>query len=446
MNFLIRWFRVGVWLLAILTGLAVSMLSVSAHAELESSAPIAGSALTAAPNAIELRFTETVDADLSSISMIAADGDPIALGPASLDSADKHILRAGVLQPSALAPGVYTVVWGAYSAEDGHASSGSYTVSVGTGEAPSPEGGGLTGVSSWAIAGKWLELVGFVLLTGFAVFRLTSGFERAGAREAHRYVLMALPAMAIVGALLSLRAREVTISGASIFGGIQTDTVANLLDCTYGTAWLVRLVTLVSALMVAWWLARDSSMRLWAVLAGCGAIGLATLAVSGHSGAVDSAGLAASVDFVHMAGASVWLGGLLGLLLTLSPMPDSQEDRKLLHRQGNRFAAAVVVLALTGVASAWWHIDGRRSLLQTDYGQTLLLKVGIVAGILGIAWYNRRVLQAIPGRPRWIPLAVGAELVLGLVVLLFSADLSQTPPANQPLAVQVAAPNLFPAG
>jgi mono/diheme cytochrome c family protein len=176
-----------------------------------------------------------------------------------------------------------------------------------------------------------------------------------------------------------------------------------------------------------------------ALLLGCGVVGLASIAVSGHAGAVDSAWLAVLVDWVHLSGAAIWLGGLLGLLLTLSPAANTDADRELLVRQGTYFGVAVVIIMMAGIASAYWHIDGRRSLQQTDYGRTLLVKVAVVAAILGVAWYNRRVLQTRPGRPRWIPLAVGAELVLATIVLLFSADLSQTPPANQPLVVQVAA-------
>ncbi len=401
--------------------------------------PGAGSALASAPNSVDLRFTETVEPELSSISLVAANGKPIDLGPVVVDPGDRHLIRADVANSALLDPGVYTVVWGAYSAEDGHASSGSFSFSFGTGEAPPQGGAGLADVTSWSIAGTWLELIGLVLLAGFAVFRLTSGSAEDGAAAAHRTVVVALPAIAIVGAGMSLRAREADITGESMLGGLHTDTVVDLLDSTYGRAWLARLVVLFCALAAAWLLPRFPGKQIVSLLAVCGFAGLATIALSGHAGAVDRAWLAASVDLVHMSAAAIWLGGLLGLLLTLSPAVESEVDRRLLTRQGNRFLIAVVIVILAGIASAWWHIDGRRSALQTDYGRTLLIKVAIVAGILGVAWYNRRVLQARPGRPRWIPLAIGVELVLGMVVLLFSADLSQTPPANQPLIVPVAA-------
>ncbi|HET9658966.1 MAG TPA: copper resistance protein CopC [Thermomicrobiales bacterium] len=430
-----RWTWRCALLFGLLTALLVPTVPAHAHAELASSAPGAGAAVASAPADIELRFTETVNPSLSSMALVRSDGTSVALGSIALDANDHHIVRASVPNSDSLAPGVYTVVWGAYSAEDGHASSGSFTFSVGTGEMPVQGTAGSAGASDWSIAGKWLELIGLVLLTGLACFGLVNG----RALVAHRPVVLVLPGIAIVGALLSFRAREVAVSGGSMLGGIYAGTFSDLLGSTYGQAWLVRLAALVVALVTAWLLPRYPEGRLIALLLACGALGLASIAVSGHAGAADPAWLAALVDLIHLAAASVWLGGLLGLLVTLSPAANTEADRLLLSRQGNRFIVAVVIVVLAGVASAYWHIDGRRSLQHTDYGRTLLFKIAIVAAILGVAWYNRRVLQAIPGRPRWIPLAVGLELVMATVVLLFSADLSQTPPANQPLVVPVAA-------
>jgi copper transport protein len=433
-----RWTCRGIFVLAMLATLAISAQPAFAHAELEHSTPGAGSALASAPSSLDLRFTETVDPELSSISLVAANGVPVNVGPVVVDPGDRHLIRAEVANPDVLDPGVYTVVWGAYSAEDGHASSGSFTFSFGTGEAPTHGGAGLAGASTWSIVGKWLELIGLALLTGLAVFGLASGSPGNGAVAAHRPVMFALGTIALTGAAISFRTREVDITGGSMIGGLHRGTVADLIDSTYGRAWLMRLAALICALAATWLLPRFPR-RIVSFLAVCGFAGLGTIALSGHAGAIDRAWLAASVDWVHMSAAGIWLGGLLGLLLTLSAAVESEADRGLLARQGNRFLVAVVIVILAGVASAWWHIDGRRSALQTDYGRTLLIKVAIVAGILGVAWYNRRVLQARPGRPRWIPLAIGVELVLGIVVLLFSADLSQTPPANQPLIVPVAA-------
>jgi mono/diheme cytochrome c family protein/uncharacterized membrane protein len=168
-------------------------------------------------------------------------------------------------------------------------------------------------------------------------------------------------------------------------------------------------------------------------------VAIASIAVSGHGGSVDSAEAAMAVDFVHMAGAAVWLGGLLGLLLVVDPPFESHAYRSLVHAQGKRFLAAIAVIVAAGVVSAWWHVGGRRELTRSDYGQTLLIKIAIVASILGIAYYNRRVLQRPLGKADWSPFATGIELVLAIWVLLFSADLSLSPTANGPLAVDIAA-------
>ncbi len=64
--------------------------------------------------------------------------------------------------------------------------------------------------------------------------------------------------------------------------------------------------------------------------------------------------------------------------------------------------------------------------------------MAIITALIGVAFYSRYVLQGEHPRLEWTPFATGLELVLAMVVLLFSADLSQTPPANQPLPVDIA--------
>lgn len=413
----------------------IRIRSADAHAELTGSNPGAGAALSTIPAQLSLTFSEAVNPALSSISLLDADGATVALGEVSTDPGDSHVLVAPVLASDSRL-GVFTVVWGSYSAEDGHASSGSFTFSAGTGEAPIQPGSHATGATSWSIAGNWLELIGLVLLTGLAVFAASSGVPP---RPAFATAMAALAGTGLAGALISFHARNAAIGGRGMVAIPQRDTIVDLLDSTYGHAWLVRVALLAVALAVAMLSRRHKSRSLRAAMAIGGFFGLGTIAISGHAGAVDRMWLAAGVDWLHLAAASIWLGGLLGLLLLLSPSANAPGEKELLQRQGNRFVVAVLLIVTSGVASAWWHIGGRRSLTQSDYGQILLVKVGLVGAILGVAYYNWRVLQSMRAKSYLIPVAIGAELVLATIVLLFSADLSQTPPANQPLPVQVAA-------
>jgi putative copper export protein len=54
----------------------------------------------------------------------------------------------------------------------------------------------------------------------------------------------------------------------------------------------------------------------------------------------------------------------------------------------------VIVLALSGLIMAWWHLGiaqgGALSGLGTDYGRTLLVKVALAGGALAVAWLALR--------------------------------------------------------
>ena len=104
-----------------------------AHADLVSSTPEDGSVLAVPPTAVELAFSEGLDAGKSSFRLIGPDGD-VGTGTASRDGSSTMSLADLVL-----APGAYRIKWTA-AAEDGHVERGSlgFTVSAPTEEPATP--------------------------------------------------------------------------------------------------------------------------------------------------------------------------------------------------------------------------------------------------------------------------------------------------------------------
>lgn len=51
---------------------------------------------------------------------------------------------------------------------------------------------------------------------------------------------------------------------------------------------------------------------------------------------------------------------------------------------------SVIVLAATGIYQSWRQVGTWSALTGTGYGQLLLVKVGLVAVLIGIAWFSRR--------------------------------------------------------
>ena len=114
----------------------------------------------------------------------------------------------------------------------------------------------------------------------------------------------------------------------------------------------------------------------------------ATWALAEHASTGIQPGIAMPVDVLHLLAVATWLGGLSALLVALyrAPAIDSAAVRRF-----SRIAfASVVVLAATGLYQSWRQVGSWSALGGTSYGQLLLVKVGLVGVLVGIAWISRR--------------------------------------------------------
>jgi len=113
--------------LSILAAVALAAPAAWAHAELREASPAVGSTVAKSPTEISLKFSEGVEAQLSTISLSHKDGAKIAAGPAVVDGKDKRFLALKLAKP--LAPGSYTVHWEVVSI-DSHKTQGTYSFEV----------------------------------------------------------------------------------------------------------------------------------------------------------------------------------------------------------------------------------------------------------------------------------------------------------------------------
>lgn len=102
----------------------------SAHAELASSDPAAGSKLTAAPAKVTLVFDEEVSEKPTESFFTVKDASGAEVGRGTLDNTDiDHKTLSGALN-SGLANGIYTVSWQVITPDDNGKSEGSFTFGV----------------------------------------------------------------------------------------------------------------------------------------------------------------------------------------------------------------------------------------------------------------------------------------------------------------------------
>lgn len=149
------------------------------------------------------------------------------------------------------------------------------------------------------------------------------------------------------------------------------------------------------------------------------------------------------LDFGHMTGASVWIGGLVALGVLAATLRLSAAERDgfwsaALRRFSIVATVCVGVMILTGLWTAWIHVGPPRLLFHTLYGETLLVKLILVLILVGLGainqlWLLPRVnaMRAEGEEGSGLALTlrhfrgvVAAEAVIGLLVLLVVPFLS----------------------
>ncbi len=446
--------------LAMLAGFVVLAPPASAHALLERSYPAAGAVLARSPRAMQMYFTEAPDPGLSTVALLNSAGRAVpGIGAPAVAAGNAQELRVPLPR---LAKGVYTVNWRTVSKVDGHITNGSFAFGIGVRVPPgAPAGKAVSGGSAGsgpdpaAVVGLWLVYWGLALLvaagaTGALVFRWQLP-GKAG------MVIAAGWLYAAVGLLLIILAEQ---AAAHV-------SFSELFAAATGRSLLAQAIALAACGVVALYVALRPAGRRLAVLAAVGAAALFVHAQAGHAEAQSPVRLLNVADvWLHLLGVAVWVGGLVWLLLGLRGLHGA-ERVSAVRRFSQLALAAVALLAVTGVLRAVLEIGSLGALVSTAFGITLLVKTGLFAVLMGLAWRNRyrlvpRVLKAgttVPAGPpqatedpassrrlawfdalpaevtgalaiRWLRRSIRSEVTLAAIVLVVAAVLSGLAPAS----------------
>ncbi|MFE9707056.1 copper resistance CopC/CopD family protein [Streptomyces sp. NPDC005930] len=387
-------------LLAAACALLAGAGPVSAHAALTGSDPREGAVVDRAPAQVSLTFSESVSMDDDSVRVLDPKGKRVDDGkPAGTGGTTYSVkLHAG------LPDGTYTVSYQVVSA-DSHPVAGAYTFSVG---APSDTsvsvsgqdaGGGFVG-GLYGV-GRYVSYAAFAVLVGGAAFVLACWPRGSGVRVLQRFVVSGWLALTAATLLLLLLRGSYTGSGkaADVF---DLSLLGEVLQTKAGAALVSRLLLLAAAALFIAVLfgaydkreneeRRDLTFGL-AIGGSVVAAGLAaTWAMSEHASVGLQAGLAMPVDVVHLIAVATWLGGLTALLVALYRGPaDTPVPAGAVRRFSRVAFGSVVALAATGTYQAWRQLGSWTAFTDTRYGQLLLVKIGLVAVLVGVAYFSRR--------------------------------------------------------
>ncbi|TMU93662.1 copper resistance protein CopC [Streptomyces sp. DASNCL29] len=391
----------GTLLAALLCALSVGANSASAHAALTSTDPADGSVVKTAPREVTLNFSEGVLLSGDSVRVLDPKGKRVDTGKTAHVDGKSSTAAAGL--HSGLPDGTYTVAWKAVS-EDSHPVSGAFTFSIGapsktkakvpTGEASDSTVSTLYGIGRYAAYG------GFAALVGGCVF---AGLCRSS--RPVRKIAVGGWVTVFTASLLLLLLRGPYTDGEGIGGILDLGRLGDVLSTKPGAALLSRLLLLGAAAVFLAVLfgsytrrtgeGEADARRRQDLAFGLGfggtvmAVGLAaTWAMAEHASVGLQRQLAMPVDVIHLIAVGVWLGGLASLAVTLRA--GEPIGRAAVRRFSRLALGSVVALVVTGLYQSWRQVGSWGALTDTEYGRWLLVKVGLVAVLVGIAAVSRR--------------------------------------------------------
>ncbi len=234
---------------------------------------------------------------------------------------------------------------------------------------------------------------------------------------------------ALVGlAVLTVRfgIRAARISGMGFDGATDSMMLGFVWESPLGTAAIWRGIGELAILAIL-----VPRVGQWIALAGSVAVAI-SFAQVGHALGDPRAALAVLL-VLHLLAAAFWVGALVPLRRAAL----ARKGADLLHFFGNVAVFGVAILIIAGTSLAWLLSGSVTELFGTAYGLALLLKVAIVAVLLGFAAFNKvRLVPDLraekPGSIHALRRSISMEILVVVVILLATATITSvtTPPVN----------------
>ncbi len=432
----------------------------SAHAYLIRTVPAASVTLNTPPRAVALTYDEAVEPRFAVISVTDAAGRQETTGSPKRAPGNPDTLVVP-LRPR-LAEGWYLVIWRVISV-DGHPVQSAFTFAVGPNPGPQPQFVipkiSATATTPRLLVARWVMFLTVMSAIGLFVLRMV--IARPMVRLVSGTTLRAVTVAFVIAALLGLLAIPIYLDVATAIDSLRSVFAVGALVplfrvTAFGRGYVdmeLCFALFCLAASVALWVDRPDRERrsVAELLATLGAL-LAAAAVliipglSGHAAQTSPRGLAVLFDWLHLSAGSLWLGGLIGLLVLGASLPALKRVAGLIvcvPRFSNVAFVSVLLLLGSGTGATILHMPILAALWQTSYGKTILVKIGILTAAMMLGAVNllrtKPGLVAARGSPesgRWAAVllrrAISVETVL-LAGAVFAAavltSLAPPPPA-----------------
>ena len=396
--------RILITLAAVAAGLVLPS-AASAHAYLIRTSPAASRVLDGPPPNVQLTYDEAVEPRFAIVSVTNADGRQETTGPPQRSPSNPDTLIVPVRPQQA--EGWYLVYWRAISV-DGHPVQGAFTYAVGPNPGPAPQFPvprvSATAATPQLLIARWVMFVSVMSAIGLMVLRLLVArpLVKRVPSSSLRPVSVALAISSVIGLIAIPVYLDFSTANDSLRSVFDVGALVPLFRVTaFGRA-IVDFELCFALFCVAAWIAvwvdrPDREQRSVAGLVAVTGALIAAAAVlivpglAGHAAQTSPRGLMLLFDWVHLISGSVWMGGLLGLLVIWRTAPKVQRVRVLsavVPRFSNVALVSVILLAATGVGEAIIHMPAVNALWETGFGRALLVKAGLLIVALGLAAGN----------------------------------------------------------
>jgi copper transport protein len=456
-------------ILAALVAVAAALVApaaASAHAYLVHTSPSASVTLNNSPRQVALTFDEAVEPRFALMSVTDVNANAETTGPLHRAAGNPDTL---VVPVKKLGEGWYLVYWRAISV-DGHPVQGAFTFAVGPNPGPAPQFKiphvSQTATTNALLVARWAVFLTVMSAIGLFILRML--IARPLVRRVEGSNLRALSISAVVATGLGLIAIPVYLEESTAVDSLRSfwsfgSLVPLWTTTAFGRGYLkmeLCLALFFFAACIAIWVDRPKLERrtIASILALAGALAAAAAVLvfpgaSGHAAQTPPKGLSVVLDWLHLVSGSIWLGGLLGLLVLWRSLPVAKRVAGLVvsvPRFSNVAFASVIVLLGTGIGATVIHLPVVQALWQTSYGKVILIKIAILLATLPLAAANllrnkpglvaARDTPALGERPaRWLRRAVSAEALLIAGAVFAAALLSSLAPPPPAFAQEEAA-------
>jgi putative copper export protein len=368
---------------------------------------------------VTITFTEAPDPSLSQLHVFDHTGRSLEQGHVQSDPHTPLTLRVAV---PTLPRGAYTVTWRTLSAVDGHVASGTFAFGVGVAPATSMATPAAMPAEQRSdplgLASKWALYIGLSLLLGTA---WVGGLTFKQVPTALQPTIVGAWAISALGTIVLAASQQAS-------AGIEWSALANT---SLALPLFLRLMTSVGAGVAVLMTLRASGhlQRALFLIVGIDAAAAMFIDVTAsHAASSSRPAVMIAAQWSHFVGVGVWVGGLAALIIGTWGTPGEQKARAI-----RRFSAvagvALAVVAGTGVIRAVDEVGDWSHLTTTNFGQFVLLKVGLLGVLAGLGAINRyRSVPIVLLTLRGLRRIGAAELVVAGLVLAASAALTSLAP------------------